>query len=295
MADNTTLKGRACSLVVGSPNDPNLNVSVNFNASNSIGLDVSGFDFAFEVTKTLKPEPNTCSIQVYNLSEVSRKKLSGGKKLTVSLNAGYVDGSSLLYLGEVRAAWTQRDGSDFVTHIESGDGEAAIQTARLQVTRGAKVPVDAALNAIVQALQVAGVGGGNAAQVAATIAGKGLGAINGSALTGSAAKRMTDICRSAGLEWSIQNGNLQILNIGQVLSTTRSILMSSDAGMINSPSVDNKGIVTAQCLLIPNLIPGVLINFQSLFVNGGYRVERCRYVGQIFGTDWQCEFECRKY
>ena len=69
MSDETLLLGREVQLVIGSPDDPNLSVNVTFNDQNSSGIDVSGFDIDFEVEKTLKPEPNTCSIKVYNLAE----------------------------------------------------------------------------------------------------------------------------------------------------------------------------------------------------------------------------------
>lgn len=292
MADSTTLRGRAVTLVVGSPDDPSLSVDVAFNDKNSTGIDISGFDFSFTVERTLKPQPNTCDITVYNMAEASRKKLSGAKKLTVSLSAGYTDATSLLYLGEVRAAWTERDGADFLTHLESGDKEKEIAAARLITGLGPKTPISDALNAIVAALRV---GSGNVPQVAATLAARGVATLNGGAMTGSAARRMTDLCRSAGLEWSVQNGAVQLLNIGAPLTTTKAFLMSSSSGMIESPTVDSKGIVTAKCLLIPGIVPGVLVNFQSLFVNGGYRVERCKYRGEIFGKEWEVEIEARKY
>ena len=41
--------------------------------------------------------------------------------------------------------------------------------------------------------------------------------------------------------------------------------------------------------------PGVLVNIDSLFVSGGYRVEKCRYVGSTWGNDWHCHFDAQKY
>lgn len=284
------LFGRAFKLVVGVPDNPDIKVEAEFDGSDTRGLDVSGFDIDFTIEKTLKPEPNTCDIKVYNLSEVNRKILSGSK-LTVKLEAGYKGATSLLYFGEVRAAWTDRQGPDFITHLESGDGEKEIAKSRINVARGAKVPIFSALSSIVEAI---GVGQGNVGAIESVLLSRGIASINGGSLTGSAASRLTDLCRSAGLEWSIQNGAIQILDIGKTIST-QALTISSDTGMIESPTVDSGGILSVTTLIIPGLQPGVLVNMDSLFYKGGYRIERCKWAGQIYGNNWQCSWEAKKY
>lgn len=287
----SALFGRAFSLVIGIPNQPTSNVSAGFNDTNATGLDVSGFDCEFQIEKNLKPEPNTCSIKIYNLSKSHQQQLGGAKKLTVSLSAGYAGNTSLLYLGEVRAAWTVKDDVDSVTTIESGDGDTAMRGARITQTLGAKVPIATAMSAVAQAL---GLGQGNIGTATAQLENAGITSLNGGALTGSAAHRMTDFCRSAGLEWSIQNGAIQILNIGKAISA-QAFEISSSTGMIDSPTVDNKGVVSAKTLIIPGLLPGILVTFNTLYLTGGYRVERCKWSGQTMGDDWFCEFEAKKY
>lgn len=288
----TKLFGRALKLNIGVPNDPLLNTEVTFNDANSTGMDVSGFDVEFSVERSLKSEePNTCDIRVYNLSETSRKAMSGGHKLTVSLEAGYQGNTSLLFLGEVRNAWTDRQGPDFVTHLESGDGEEEIRKARLNVCHGAKVPVASAVAAIVDALKL---GQGNTPVVAAALSAKGIATINGGALTGPAAARLTDFCRSAGLEWSVQHGAIQILDVGKTVSP-QALRIAADTGLIDSPTVDNKGVLNVTTLIIPGLQPGVLAVMDTLFVKGAYRIEKCQWKGQVLGNDWSVSWEGKKY
>lgn len=289
--DSVKLYSRAVTLTIGVVDNPDISIEATFNKENLDGFDPSGLDIEFTIERTLKPEPNTCNIVVYNLNEDSRKLLSGAKKLTIKLEAGYQGGTSLLYLGEVRAAWTSRNGPDFLTHLESGDGEKEVQKSRINASYGAKVPMYAAVSAIVKAL---GVGAGNSTTISSLLASKGIANIGGGALTGSAAQRLTDICRSAQLEWSIQHGNIQILDIGQTISK-QAIQVSADTGMIESPTVDCDGVLSFSTLIIPGMNPGVLVNMNSLFVNGGYRVERCKWHGQIFGNDWQVDCEAKKY
>ena len=286
----TLLLGRSFKLTIGAPNNPALSASVAFNDQNATGYDVSGLDCEFSIEKTLKPEPNTLDLRVYNLSETNRRLFEGSQKLTVKLEAGYAGETALLWLGEARAAWSTREGPDIVTHIESGDGEKEHRKSRIQLCYGPKVPTATALDAICQAL---GVGLGNTQQAMAALQAKGLKTINGS-ISGSAARRLTDICRSAGLEWSIQNGALQILPIGQLAQAT-GFLLSAQTGMIGSPTVDNNGIVSVQCLITPGIIPGSLLTLAGEFIQGSYRVERCKWVGQTWGQDWTMGLECKKY
>lgn len=301
----TRLFIRAMELTIGFPNDPTLNVKTKLNAANSSGLDVSGLDAEFTVDKSLKiTDPCNCEIKVYNLSPTSREKISGDHPLTVRLEAGYQGGVSQLYFAEVRAAWTERQGPNFVTHIESTDTVArptgirrtkkpqpGSATGNITRTMGPKVPLQQAFQAISDAL---GIGQGNLQQALANVHGAPL-SVNGSALVGNAARRMTDLCRSAGLEWSVQDGNLQLINIAQILGTSQAILISQSTGLVNSPAVDSQGTLEFTTLIIPGLQPGALVSMDTEFVKGGYRIEKVRYVGSTFAKDWYCHVGAVRY
>ena len=304
----TRLYGRRISLTVGTPGSAEELAQVEFNEQQQVGRDISGLDVEFVVEKSIKPsEPNTAKIKVYNLAEVTRKAMSGTKPLTVRLEAGYVGAVSQLYFAAVRSAWTVRDGTDFITHLESSDSIArptgVRTTKKLQPnevngniyrTMGPRVPLADAFKQITQAL---GITEGNLKQALARRNNPRISSVNGASLIGNAARRMTDLCRSAGLEWWIDDGKLSLVNIADSLSNgTNAIEVSSDTGMWDgSPQVDSQGVVQVSTALIPGLSPGVLVNIDSLFVSGGYRVEKCRYVGNTRGNDWTCHFDAVKY
>ncbi len=301
----TRLWNRQLNLVIGVPNSPDLKVDVAFNEQNSKGRDISGLDVEFMVEKSLKAdEPNTCSLKIHNLAEDTRTSMSGVHPLTVRLEAGYVGAVSQLYFAEVHSAWTVRDGPEFITHLESRDTIArptgSRKTKKLQpggvngniyVTKGPRIPIKDAFDAISKSL---GIGRGNLDQ-AMKVGGFRVSAVAGHSILGNAAQRMTDLCRSAGLEWSIQDGQLQILNIAQPRGNT-AIEISAATGMWDdSPIVDTQGAVTFTSALIPGLAPGVLVNITSLFVRGGYRVEKCRYRGNTRGQEWTVHADAVKY
>ena len=50
----------------------------------------------------------------------------------------------------------------------------------------------------------------------------------------AAAEQLTELCRSAGLEWSVQSGVLQLLPRGRALQRS-AVVLSSDTGLVGSP------------------------------------------------------------
>lgn len=298
-ATGDKLFGRKFSLTVA----PVGSTGVSGAIESTLGFEVSNLRCVFKVKKNLKPDPNTCEIQIYNLAPNSRKVLEGATKLVVRLEAGYEEtGVSQLYLGEVRSASTSWQGGDSVTTITTGDSEKDIQEARIHVSVGPGVPVEVALTAIVRSL---GVGPGNVASAVQLLKTKGVAAMfgPGTAISGNAARELSDFCRSAGLEWSLQDGNIQILDRNKPLSEL-AIELSSATGLIGSPTIDfnaaskkvvGGNLVKAKALLIPELAPGRKVSFSSRDVNGGYRIEDVEYKGDTHGPEWQVEFSCRKY
>jgi len=253
---------------------------------------------SFTVKKTLKPEPNTAAISVWNLNPSQRKELEtplAKGQLNVRLEAGYEDGGlSQLYLGGVRTAQSQSDGADIVTKVETGDGEKEIAKARINVSFGPKTPPGEVLRAIARTL---GLGLGNTEKAEARLRARGLASLglHGHVVSGSSARELTDFCRSAGLEWSVQDGKIQILDVGKPLEDTEAILVSPSTGLIGSPSVDVEGVLEATLLLTPGLRPGVKVALDSREFKGGYRVTQCEYVGDTHDQPWYVKIHAKKY
>jgi hypothetical protein len=271
-------------------------------AGSVFGLDVSELRISFKAKKTIKPEPNTCQVKIYNLAESSRSILEGSQKLILRLEAGYTDvGTTGIFTGEVRRAFTQAEGTDIVTTLTSGDNSKEIQEARLHMSIGPGVPAASIIAALVDKI---GCGQGNLATVIAGVTAKGatsmFGAF-GSAVSGNAARVLTDVLRSAGYEWSIQDGAFQGLPINTPLLQT-AVQLSPDTGLIGSPAVDfsassktklGGATIKAKCLIIPGLAPGRLVVIKSKFVTGGFRIEEVEYEGDTHDIPWYATLTCR--
>jgi hypothetical protein len=268
-------------------------------------------DVVFKVEKTIKAEPNTCSLSIWNLNEAQRSALEelrppaekahladkgharAVKGIGVRIEAGYGNSPSLIWLGDLRTVNSVKDGPDWVTALESGDGEKAWQNARVNVSYGPKTPVDTALRAMVRAL---GVGEGNLAQVVHKLQVAGVGKVfpRGTVISGPVSQELSDFCRSADLEWSIQDGAIQFVDRGKALAG-RAVRLSPDTGMLGSPTVDPDGILTVQMLMIPDVRPGTLLVVNAARVKGNYRVEKATWAGDSAGGDWTITCEAKRF
>ncbi len=255
---------------------------------------VQGLDVSFDVDKRLDGKPNTATINIWNLNPTHRGELSvkaaaaKKKKVLVQVEAGYAEGTSRIFRGDLRSAYHEHSGADVITHVEAGDGEWTIPRAKIAKSWGPGTPVSTVLTDIAGSL---GLGKGNLA--AATIAqflGGGSAFVGGTAVSGKSVKELTRICRSLGIEWSIQDGTIQFLSTGKALEGT-ALLIRSDTGMIGSPNIDQKGRLHVRTLIIPDLFPGRKIKLDAIDLQGFYKIQECKYNGDIAGTDWYIDVE----
>jgi hypothetical protein len=248
-------------------------------------LDLSKLAMKFKVKSSLKAEPNTCDVEVYNLSDEHRSLLETTTAQTLKLAVGYNDRTHQIFLGQVRTCFTQVSGPDRITKFSSGDGEQAILGTRIRVTYGNQIQIDTAIENIAKVL---GIGVGNLSPVTAKLKSRGLASIypQGVALSGNAWRELATICKSCGLETTIQDGALLLLEQGKALEGS-AVRLSPSTGLVGSPTADNDGTVNCQALLVPELRPGVKVQLESLSVGRTvYRVYDAEYTGDTHGQDW---------
>jgi hypothetical protein len=116
----------------------------------------------------------------------------------------------------------------------------------------------------------------------------------GVVLKGQASELMTSFCRSVGLEWSIQNGALQITDLNQPVAG-QAVLLDSSHGLIGSPTVDTNGLLSCKTEMIPNLFPGTKLSLNATHVTGGFRVLNVETVGDTSGNEWGHNIEAQRY
>lgn len=257
-------------------------------------LELTGFRVQFTIEKSLKAEPNTAEIRINNLNEDHRKLLEDSENIPVQLVAGYEGDESQIFFGRLRRAYSEYDGINFETIITSADGEKEKQKSRVDKSFPARTPVR---TVILELAKLLGLGLGNLEQVITTARLQGSGAtqLPGAwTITGNTSRELTALLGACGFEWSVQDGEIQILTLNQQL-VGDAIFLTPKTGLVGSPSVDNEGVMTCQSLLIPGIAPGKIVVVESKFVTGQFRCEAIEYTGDTHGNDWTANIEAKRY
>lgn len=263
----------------------------------------------FEIEKDASEKPNTHKIRVWNLTTETRETLVTPDNV-VMLYAGYVeeDGALLMAKGHVVFGYTYFDGPDTVTELEVLDGYVEVRDTVVSLGYGP---------------------GARASTILRGIAGQmGLHLVmaddvpdrtwqNGFSYYGAARTALHKIVAGTGLEWSVQNGELQVI-ARRGTTARQAVVLAADSGLIGHPerqregarekakvkdsvSGDNREIVSARqqrdgwavtSLLLPQVNPGDLVKLESRTVEGFFRVEKLKHIGDYGGSgDWSTELE----
>jgi len=209
----------------------------------------------------------------------------------VSIEAGYFGGTSLIFRGDLRDVVSGRDGTDWITTITSDSGRRA-RKKRILKSFAPGATVGEVLKAAADAM---GVRLGNTAIKTVTAKIKGTQSnkfFNGYALAGAIDHELDRLARSVGLEWSVQDDELQFLDDGRPLQEL-GIKLTAQTGLVGSPEPGNKGIIDARCLMIPDLSPGRRVQIESEHVKGVYRIETTRHRGDRSGHDWYVDLQLK--
>ena len=264
-------------------------------------IQFTALDFNCHIKKSLKPEPNTCELTVFNLNEehvaqlelLRPKEKQATKGIPAKIEAGYKDGAlSQIWLGDLRTLLTTYDGPTTTTAVNSGDGEKGWKNAKLHVSFGPKTPLETALRAFARAI---GVGEGNLSKIVKNLKQAGSAIFPaGVAFSGSASRQLIAFARSADIEVSIQDGSFLFLDRGKALAGS-AIVVDPGHGMLGSPTVDNDGVVEVKMLLNPDFRLGGVMEINSKRVKGAYRAEEAEWDLDSTGSDWTITARGKRY
>jgi len=257
------------------------------------GVTIENLRIAFKVSKTLTPSTNSAQVEIYNANQKTRELLSEIGNLCV-LKAGYKDqaGPAVLFIGDVTHTDQERRRPENLIKLECGDGEKTLRESLVSYSFAAGTDPRDILDAIAadMALTVRDVPDVTAEQYA-----------TGWQFAGPAKDALDLVCDRLGLEWSIQNDELQFVIDGETTGT-EAILLSPTTGLIGSPrrNQDRNGIATAEgpppgliveCLLEPRLEPGGRVKIESAEYSGIYRIVTVEHKGDTHGKDWTSRAE----
>ena len=232
----------------------------------------------FSVTKSRKRSSNKAEITLYNIAPTSIGVLES-PGCEVRLVAGYAEASGLVFEGQIakRGVTISPERPQLKVKIEAGDGESALA----RVSAGISLDVGARYRDAIRACCTdMGIATGNLEDIPGIdrqFAGGFVG-------VGPTRDILTGLMRDLGCEYSVQNGALQGLAPRAARRET-AVLLSATSGLIGSPSKSKDGI-EAKSLLQPRILPGSLIQIESIQVNGIYVASEVTHAGSTRGGDW---------
>ena len=259
---------------------------------------IRGLDVSFEVQRSTRHEPNKATIKVWNLNPDHRRELQslsrthGPGRIACQLDAGYVGSTQVIFSGQLQTASSVPEGPNFVTSVEGQDSGHAYRTARVNESFAPGTSIEIVARRLVAAL---GVGEGNLSSEIAGIAflAGGTSFSDGTTISGRASDELTELLRSCGLRWSVQNGIVQILRRNHALQST-AVRLSPSTGLVGIPSVDADGKVMVRALMIADLYPGRQVQIDSAEVSGLHRIEKTKHTGNTDGQEWYVDLECEE-
>lgn len=262
---------------------------------------LKGFRISFKIEKTSESTPNPAKIKIFNLNQ-DKRALFENKDQTIILQVGYLGLTAsvlkTLFTGDIISAKTSKKGPDLVTEIEAGDGEKKL--------------VETFVNKSYSGDRFKSGGDSNATATTRDIVKdliKSLGLIpnptkekevdkklelvsttiptHGVTMSGPAKFYLDTLLEEEGLEWSIQNGDLNVQRKEDSGNNTNAILLNKLTGLLDvAKEEENK--VNFKALLNPEISPSKILKIQSqiMSVNGFYRVQTATYFGDTHEGQW---------
>lgn len=243
---------------------------------------------AFDLEKTLKKQPNTATVRVWNLAPATRAAFET-LPVQVRLEAGYDGTPRRLFEGDVVFASSKREGVDWITEAQLGDGDRAFRFARVNRSFRGGVSARAAVEELAKSMGLKPPRSSALSALAAQY-------VSGLSLRGRSSVELTRILAPHGIGWSIQDGRLQFLRLDDV-RPDQAVVINQSTGLIGSPSYGTpekrgrKPTLHLRVLLYPDLTPGGKIAVESQTATGTFKVTRLVHSGDTHSTNWYTTIE----
>ncbi|MEE9374553.1 MAG: hypothetical protein V3V00_15970 [Saprospiraceae bacterium] len=189
---------------------------------------IEGFHMSFSITKSDTKEPNTCELNIWNLNVNTRSKLAKLDDFAF-VSAGYkkADTTETVFVGNITNVVDRFEPPEIITTISIADGEKVLNSKKVSVSYGKGSKAVQILKDLVSKLGI---------PLKTNLDKLGIKEIfnTGFSHTGQVKTAIKKVSAFAGLDWSIQNGEIKFTledkSDGSIL-----ISLNSDSGLIGTP------------------------------------------------------------
>lgn len=236
----------------------------------------------FDISRNDFSQANYAKIRIYNLSQRHRNLIrhdvtdsNAFRPLDIALYAGYGDGPTypLIFSGNAQAAYSKREGTNFITTIDGFDGGAAIQNAVTNLNIAAGMSWQSVIESTLSDLSPFGVGIGAVAPFPGIVS-------RGFGLSGPTVDVIDQLTNSS---FFIDSKLANVLPKGYAIGQGPSLVVNSQTGLLNTPSVQ-QSIIDIELLFEPRLSIGTTIELESITAqayNGTHQVVGITHRGTI--------------
>lgn len=236
-----------------------------------------------KMKKSNKPEPNTATITIDNLSEGVRNRISSKEFNLVTLEvARYDEELRVIFVGTIDKSNHVRESSTATTKtiLECGDG--SIQYAKSYSSKTLKKGMTDSqiIDEIIKDMPEITKGAQELPKDRVLPRGK--------TLLGNARDELTQIALRNNCDWSIQEGRLVFVPKDKVLPDSYGYLISAETGMKDSPQKNQDGGLSVKMFLNTSIAINSLIRVKSMIndYNGDYKVTDIEYDLSTRGNEW---------
>lgn len=258
-------------------------------------ITLTGLRISFSLQKNLSTASNPGVIKIWNLSSDHRNLINNfGDEVT--LYAGYERGSGLelLYRGDTIAVSHTFTLPDIVTTLECADGDQFVNQKHFSLSFAPQTKVRTVIQEIANNMGI---------PIAEFGVSDDLVYPRGFSHDGMGKEGLNKACAYPNLQWSVQNGALQVVPIDGTIEEP-AFKINVDTGMIGIPqryTFRRQDFIVlgpavgwkVNTLLYPIILPGAKLDIQSRYLGfqGIFRCETIRHSGDTFGPNWESNME----
>lgn len=265
--------------------------------ANGIPLHVK---FAFE--KSDVESPNTGKVTIWNLNREHLAELEK-KDCVVAVQAGYADNITEAFKGTVTHASTSKEGADRATEIELSSNMVELRDTGFSLSYAAGTKTDVIYHEIAAQMGLPMSSSPNAMTRSTVLA-------TGFSFVGGAKNLLNRLTRMDGINWTIQEGVIQLLKPGEpialncyelnaksgLIGTPKRVNVSSASGSSKggsetAESDDESAQLGWEVTYLMNLAIGVncYVHICSEVIDGYFRVQKISIDGDNYEGDWMCK------
>jgi len=208
----------------------NRNASLQIGKFQEEGLLLEGFRVAFTVDKTITDEPNKARIEISNLSNDTRKRITPDDGNQVILRAGYEYSSDIIFIGDIVNVHHSATPPETTTTIEAADGLNVFDAGLISLSIQDETNSHEVMQRIIDNI---GIPAQKSAEILKEIPMMIFN--NGLSFSGFFTDIMNRLSTDMSFDWSVQNNELKITHKDST-SGLVAIRLDTVSGLIGSPS-----------------------------------------------------------